>query len=223
MLTACALTRSDWNPQVYIVKPKETLYSIAWRYQLDFREIAKWNGITHPYIIHPGDRLLLADSGKSVDKKSPAVSSKNISAVDVNSNKRIARPTETEQNAVIHWLWPAAGKVIRFFDSNKISSQGIDISGHFRQAVVAAAGGKVVYSGEGLIGYGKLLIIKHNETYLSAYAHNHKIYVREGDEIKAGQQIAEMGIASGGGQTQLHFEIRKLGKPVDPMKYLPKP
>lgn len=221
-LSACAVIHSDWNPQVYIVKPKDTLYSIAWRYRLDYRDIARWNNISHPYTIRTGDRLLLSDSGKALQTKIPAPLNGNDS---ISINRESIRMPVTEvvaENSVLNWQWPAQGKIIRFFESDKISSQGIDISGHFRQAVLAAAGGRVVYSGEGLIGYGKLLIIKHNEMYLSAYAHNHAVFVMEGDEIKTGQHIAEMGITRGG-QAQLHFEIRKLGKPVDPMKYLPKP
>lgn len=119
----------------------------------------------------------------------------------------------------VSWSWPANGKVVAGFNDTT-SAKGLDIAGVQGQAVLAAAAGKVVYSGSGLRGYGNLVIIKHNETYLSAYAHNSKILVKEGQAIAKGQKIAEMG-SSDASRVQLHFEIRKLGKPVDPIKYLP--
>lgn len=117
----------------------------------------------------------------------------------------------------IDWVWPAKGKVIAAYTE---ASKGMDISGFLGLPVLAAANGKVVYSGTGLRGYGKLVIIKHNNTYLSAYAHNNNILVKEGEEVKKGQKIAEMG-STDTEQVKLHFEIRKQGKPVDPSKYLP--
>jgi lipoprotein NlpD len=119
----------------------------------------------------------------------------------------------------IDWAWPVNGKVLTGFN-DAASAKGIDISGNQGQPVLAAAAGKVVYSGSSLRGYGKLVIIKHNKTYLSAYAHNSQILVKEGQEIVKGQKIAEMG-SSDTDRVKLHFEIRKLGKPVDPSKYLP--
>jgi lipoprotein NlpD len=116
----------------------------------------------------------------------------------------------------ISWAWPVNGKLLRAYsDSNK----GVDIGGRMGQAVVAAADGKVVYSGNGLRGYGKLIIIKHNKTFLSAYAHNSALSVKEGQSVKKGQKIAEMG-NSDADQVKLHFEIRRFGKPIDPMQYL---
>ncbi|HEU4855199.1 MAG TPA: peptidoglycan DD-metalloendopeptidase family protein [Nitrosospira sp.] len=120
-------------------------------------------------------------------------------------------------NAHGEWVWPSKGRVSDLFSE---STKGIDIVGMRGQAVTASAGGKVVYSGEGLRGYGKLIIIKHNETYLSAYAHNSKLLVKEGETVIKGQKIAEMG-STDAGLVKLHFEIRKNGKPVDPLKYLP--
>jgi lipoprotein NlpD len=119
----------------------------------------------------------------------------------------------------LEWGLPASGKVIGEF-SESANRKGIDISGKVGQAVVASAAGKVVYSGSGLRGYGKLVIIKHNNTYLSAYAHNDQILVKEGQAVTKGQKIAEMG-STDSDQVKLHFEIRKFGKPVDPSKYLP--
>jgi len=116
------------------------------------------------------------------------------------------------------WLWPTTGKVIQSFAGD--AAKGIDIAGRRGQPVVAAAGGKVVYSGSGLRGYGRLLILKHNKRYLSAYAHNQKLLVNEGEVVKKGDRIAEMG-DSDTNQVKLHFEIRRFGKPVDPLKFLP--
>lgn len=120
----------------------------------------------------------------------------------------------------IAWGWPASGKILAGYNDSNGGAKGIDIGGNVGQPVLAAAAGKVVYSGSGLRGYGNLVIIKHNKTYLSAYAHNSKLLVKEGQTILKGQKIAEMG-SSDASRVQLHFEIRKLGKPVDPAKYLP--
>lgn len=133
------------------------------------------------------------------------------------SEKKESAPVEDEER--IEWNWPATGKVVAGFNEGS-SSKGVDIGGKSGQPVLAAAPGKVVYSGSGLRGYGKLVIIKHNKTYLSAYAHNRQILVKEGQGVTKGQKIAEMG-DSDADQVKLHFEIRRLGKPVDPMKYLP--
>ena len=128
--------------------------------------------------------------------------------------------TLAEDDERVEWSWPTAGKVIASFNEASSSGKGLDIGGKSGQPVLAAGPGKVVYSGNGLRGYGKLVIIKHNKTYLSAYAHNHKILVKEGQGVTKGQKIAEMG-DSDADQVKLHFEIRRFGKPVDPMKYLP--
>jgi lipoprotein NlpD len=117
------------------------------------------------------------------------------------------------------WVWPTSGKVVAGF-SETANLKGIDIAGKAGQPVVASAGGKVVYAGTGLRGYGKLIIVKHNNTYLSAYAHNRDILVKEGQQVSKGQKISEMGDTDAD-QVKLHFEIRRLGKPVDPVKYLP--
>jgi lipoprotein NlpD len=120
----------------------------------------------------------------------------------------------------IEWSWPASGKVIGAF--NESTSKGLGISGKLGDPVLAAANGKVVYAGSGLRGYGKLVIIKHNTAFLSAYAHNSQILVKEGQSVSRGQRIAELGNTdSEGGQAKLHFEIRRQGRPVDPTKYLP--
>jgi lipoprotein NlpD len=136
--------------------------------------------------------------------------------VKVDPKPDTVTPSEEGEDAV-DWGWPAQGKILAPFSE---SAKGVDISGKPGQPVLATAAGKVVYSGTGLRGYGKLIIIKHNKTYLSAYAHNSEILVKEGDSVVKGQKIAEMG-NSDSDQIKLHFEIRRLGKPVDPLRYLP--
>lgn len=123
------------------------------------------------------------------------------------------------QPEVLTWVWPATGSVLRGFSEG--GNKGLDISGRTGLPVYAAARGRVVYSGSGLVGYGKLIIIKHNKSYLSAYAHNDKLLVKEGDSVKGGQRIAQMG-QTGTQEVKLHFEIRRDGRPVDPLIYLPR-
>jgi len=129
------------------------------------------------------------------------------------------RPAAADDDETLDWIWPAKGKLVTGF-SDTANLKGIDIAGTSGQPVVAGAAGKVVYAGTGLRGYGKLIIVKHNGTYLSAYAHNKDILVKEGQQVTKGQKIAEMGNTDAD-QTKLHFEIRRLGKPMDPLKYLP--
>ena len=138
--------------------------------------------------------------------------------VEAKPDAPVAKATETAIVGEITWSWPASGKMISgFVDSG---SKGIDIGGKTGDPVTAAADGKVVYSGSGLRGYGQLVIVKHSDAYLTAYAHNHRILVKEGQTVTRGQKIAEMG-NSDADQVKLHFEVRKQGKPVDPLKYLP--
>ncbi|MEO7321002.1 MAG: peptidoglycan DD-metalloendopeptidase family protein [Nitrosospira sp.] len=151
----------------------------------------------------------------------PIVVAKADPLIEKNAGAEISPvppPTESIQNDDrVDWMWPTKGKVLERFTE---STKGIDISGKPGQPVTASAAGKVVYSGAGLRGCGKLIIIKHNNTYLSAYAHNNKLLVKEGQTVARGQQIAEMG-NSDTNLIKLHFEVRKNGKPVDPLKYLP--
>jgi lipoprotein NlpD len=127
----------------------------------------------------------------------------------------------TSPDAAITWQWPASGPILRRFDGEVSGKKGISIGGTHGNQVRAAAAGKVVYTGSGLVGYGRLIILKHNNTYLSAYGHNRDLFVQEGAEVRAGQVIADMG-SSGTNRIQLHFEIRRNGKPVDPLRYLPR-
>jgi lipoprotein NlpD len=217
----------------YVVVKGDTLYSIAWRYGLDFRTLAGWNGIGSPFTIYPDQRLRLTRppggaTPRPVASQTPAPrqatpkpqpakpAAPPRTVVDAPANK----PPATS-SAPIKWRWPADGKVVASFVANDPSRKGVDIGGQTGAPVKASADGEVVYSGSGLIGYGELIIIKHDPHYLSAYAHNAKRLVGEGDQVKAGQQIAELG-SSGTDRSKLHFEIRKDGNPVDPQRFLPK-
>lgn len=220
----------------HVVKQGETLYSIAWRYGWDYRELARANRIPAPYTIYPGQRISMALKPSS----SSSTASTNTASAQTNSkpsskpsakpqastskppsnNKAPSQPSSTASSALA-WHWPASGEVVEKFSAAGNGRKGIAISGQRHSPVVAAAPGRVVYRGSGLTGYGNLIIIKHSERWLSAYAHNDKMLVTEGASVKAGQKIATMG-ATGTFRTQLHFEIRKDGKPVDPLLYLPK-
>jgi lipoprotein NlpD len=153
-------------------------------------------------------------SPNTVQQQQPAAEAGAASAPPVSTAPNPAN------NSGINWQWPTSGKVVSTFDDSG-SMKGIGIAGKMGQPIYASASGKVVYSGDGLRGYGKLVIIKHNKTYLSVYAHNSKLLVKENQDVKRGQKIALMG-NSGASQVELHFEIRKLGKPVDPLQLLPK-
>ncbi len=151
----------------------------------------------------------------------PSAVKPTVAAADVKIEPRADAPVVNTEEDALEWSMPTKGKIVAQF-SEAQNRKGIDIGGTLGQAIFASAPGKVVYSGSGLRGYGKLIIIKHNKTYLSAYAHNDKILVKEGQSIQRGEKIAEMGNTDAE-QIKLHFEVRRLGKPVDPVKYLPKP
>ncbi len=214
------------------VNKGETLYSIAWRYNFDYKALASWNNINSPYTIYPGQliRLTPVYKKKGVPLKSesvaktttPAKSSKSISKPVVKEPSVVMKKTKpgmTLPKGTIQWSWPTSGQLVN--SDSPTSKKGINIAGKAGQAINAAAYGEVVYSGSGLLGYGKLIIIKHNETYLSAYAYNSKLLVKEGDRVNAGQQISEMG-RDNTGRNVLHFEIRKNGTPVNPTQHLPR-
>jgi lipoprotein NlpD len=229
------------RPSYYIVRQGDTLYSIGWRYRLDYRTLASWNGIYSPYIIYAGQKLRLTPpSGKIAESQSISLTPKLKQGVDnaegqskltdqipLNRAKSISpKKTFISENLVkavqdIYWSWPTQGEVIQNFSRTIPDQKGIEIAGQLGQPVVAAADGKVVYSGMGLPRYGKLIIIKHDNNFLSAYAHNRTLVSEEGNLVKGGQKIAEMG-HSGTDQVKLHFEIRHNGQPVDPLNYLPK-
>lgn len=216
----------------HIVTKGDTLYSIAWRYNFDYKAIASWNRINSPYTIYPGQFIRLKPNlkKKAVPLKSETVVKKApVKVAPAKTPKPIQKKTtrvvkKTQPKPAlakgpVNWSWPTTGKLVK--SNSPTSKKGIDISGASGQTIKAAAAGEVVYSGSGLLGYGKLIIIKHNETYLSAYAYNSKLLVKEGDRVTAGQKISKMG-QDHTGRTVLHFEIRQNGKPVNPTRHLPK-
>ncbi len=218
-------------PKTHSVVRGETLFSIAWRYGLDFKGLGSANKINSPYLIYPGQKLRLrySTSGhkktpnktvkQSVNKKGAEQSgSTKTKTTGGRSTVKNGSPSATGRYPY-RWQWPIKGKVLTSFSSASAVHKGIDIKGKLGESVHAANSGKVVYAGSGLVGYGKLLIIKHNEQYLSAYGHNNKLLVKEGELVKVGQRIAEVG-DTGTHEVKLHFEIRRDGKPVNPLKIL---
>lgn len=242
------------KPLSYIVKKGDTLYSIGFRYGVDFHSLASWNGIAKPYTIQVGQSIrfkapVQLTSQRKLPSKhktnSPRTSrssttkarvvknsttsqtkSKNSAkkaVSQITKNKPKKRPIKTyssNSKGKVRWQWPVKGKIITRFSASDNARNGINIAAKSGVNIKAAAAGVVVYSGNGLRGYGELIIIKHNDLYLSAYAHNKQRKVREGDQIKAGQVIALLG-QTGTDRPMLHFEVRFKGKPVDPLKYLP--
>ncbi|HEY1034320.1 MAG TPA: peptidoglycan DD-metalloendopeptidase family protein [Pseudoxanthomonas sp.] len=207
------------------VQRGDTLYGIAFRNGVDVKDLAAWNGIAPPYTIYPGQSLKLypgSGSRRVATTTTPARPATGTTTRPTPPPAPITRPAATPApaNSGFAWRWPADGHLIGRFVNGDATKQGVDIAGSNGQAVRAAADGVVVYSGAGLVGYGELIIVKHNEQWLSAYGHNRKRLVNEGQSVKAGQQIAEMG-SSGASREMLHFEIRHNGKPVDPLQYLP--
>ena len=206
----------------------DTLYGIAFRNGIDVRDLASWNGIGPPYTIYPGQKLRLYPRGGSVASSAPPRSTSGAKP-PVATTRPPVRPTVSTPPPVvappakspIAWTWPAAGDLLSRYVSGEPTKQGIDIGGSGGAPVRAAGDGVVVYSGAGLVGYGELIIVKHNDSWLSAYGHNRARLVNEGQLVKGGQQIAEMG-RTGAARDMLHFEIRYNGKPVDPLTYLPK-
>lgn len=207
--------------QVHRVKSGDTLYSIAFRYGVDMKQLAAWNGLKPPYTIYPGQALKLTTVSGGGSKKS-GKSKSNQSNV-ASSSTAPEPPAEIDKNAPtlkLGWVWPTEGKVVSYYSAGGGEHDGIRIGGKENQPIVAAEAGEVVYVGSGLVGYGRLIIVKHNNNYLSAYGLNNKLLVKEGDQVAKGQQIAEMGMSNSGTPT-LHFEIRVSGKPANPMNFLP--
>ena len=268
----------------YVVRAGDTLYGIAFRHGLDYRDVASRNAIPAPYTIYPGQRLRLAPERTAAATRNPPRSpARNTSrgsvtgmpaptpltrpgaapvvshgtgpapvtplppetrpanpavppsgpasapAVPVATPATAGTPVVVPSAPVVPaavsaggWRWPTQGQLIGRFSAGDPKRQGIDIAGTAGQSVVAAADGVVVYSGAGLVGYGELIIIKHSDEWLSAYAHSRKRLVTEGTAVRAGQPIAELG-RSGTSRDMLHFEVRRNGKPVDPLSVLPPP
>lgn len=209
----------------HVVGKGETLFSIAWGYGLDYRGLARANNIDSTYTIRPGQVLRLTDNVEASGAYKAPSTSKNTRADGKSSTASpagsVKSPVKSMGEGEVRWQWPVAGKIIQGFSAAENANKGIDIAGSPGEPVLAASSGKVVYAGSGLLGYGLLIIVKHNDRYLSAYAHNRELLVKEGSSVKAGEKIAEMG-SSGTDRVKLHFEIRRDGKPVDPEIYLPK-
>ena len=196
------------------VAPGDTLYSIAWRYDLDVRLLARANGISQPYAIRKGQVLSLNTKGVQLSSLSASSSGQNrpSSARPAPAAAPVSKPMVFTENLV--WQWPIRGKVVEGF-SPKNLRKGLSIKSNNGPEVRPAAPGTVVYAGDGLRGYGKLVIIKHSEILLSAYAHNEKILVKEGQSVKSTETISKLG-----SKKTLYFEIRKDGYPVNPSTYI---
>ncbi len=212
LLVACG-SGSSWSqsPQTHIVRKGETLFWIAWRYGKSTSDLARWNRLGDGSLIYPGQVIRLTGPAATRRTTSPAQSSGGAESRPLPEIP--AQPAPAMQ-------WPTQGRISVRFGAKPGTGTGVLIDGRDGQPIYAAASGWVVYAGSGLIGYGQLIIIKHNDTYLSAYGYNSSLLVKEGDRITKGQQIATMGQGPER-QPRLHFEVRRNGKPVDPGRYLP--
>ena len=245
----------EYTASTYEVRPGDTLFAVAWFTGNDYQDIAKFNNISKPYTIFPGQKLRLTApvSKPSTTKRSNVTTTRSTDPTshpiakrvidqskpqayvereqDVKSQKNtnVKKSTGTVKKTVAKtfpdkvekWIWPAEGKLVGTFSKAESGNKGIDVAGKRGSKVVAAASGKVVYSGNALRGYGRLVIIKHTDTFLSAYAYNETILVKEREWVYAGQKIATMG-SSGTDSVKLHFEVRYRGKSLNPLRYLPK-
>ena len=209
LFAACG-GQSRWQDtqETHIVRRGETLFSIAWRYGKDPADVARWNRLGDGSLIYPGQVLRLTPTRAS-------------GPVTTAGRNRPSKPLpEIPAQPSPRWSWPASGRINVEFGAKPGTGTGVLINGKAGQAIYAAASGRVVYAGSGLIGYGQLIILKHNDTFLSAYGYNASLLVKEGENIKKGQRIATMGEGPER-KARLHFEIRRNGSPVDPRKYLP--
>ena len=201
----------------YVVKSGDTLYSIGARSGKGYKRLSWWNKILPPYQLKVGQKLRLFKIKQKLIKG--RVNKNLVSKGRYSSQRTLTNSYNKKKMLKLYWQWPVKGKVIKNF--YQTSKKGIDIAGRVGQKVMASAAGKVVYAGSGLKGYGNLLIIKHNDLYLSAYANNSRLLVKEDQKVKKGQVIAEIGRVKNT-QASLHFEIRKNGDPVNPTRYLPR-
>ena len=225
--------------ETYQVQKGDTLFAVAFYSGNDYRDIAKFNNIRAPYNIFPGQTLILSPDNKNNDSENKGVSENSKVATKVvvdpskpqaygkselkvirkKSKNKIERSNKTDER--VDWIWPASGKSTSAVVGSDGTNRGVDIKGDLHSPIFAAASGKVVYAGSALKGYGNLVIIKHDNDLLSAYAHNDMILVGEQSYVKQGQKIASMG-RTGSSEVMLHFEIRRKGKSLDPLRFLPK-
>jgi len=210
-MAGCGEPYQKAEAHAYTVRSGDTLYSIAWRHGVDYRDLARWNKLAADYRIHPGQVLRLTGSGGTAR---PGSASTRAGASLVGRP-----PAPPAEDNVTAWVWPADGEIAAVRHA-ATDSQGLTIAGSEGQTIRATAAGKVVYTGGGMRGFGNLLIIKHSNVFLSAYGHNRVLNVKEGDQVAAGQPVAQMGLGPGR-KPMLYFEIRYNGKPVDPRWYLP--
>lgn len=234
-------------PEFHVVQRGDTLFSIAWRHGLDYHEVASLNGIAEPWVIQVDQKIRLRPppARATAAKKPPAASappaktrlpagkpekgqssgaatSKTVpgQAIPASAPAPVVPSPAPVVAPAGPWNWPAEGRLAGRFSSGGSAPRGISIAGNAGDPVRAARDGQVVYTGNGLVGYGELVIVRHDEVYLSAYAHNRRLLVSEGDRVRAGQAIAEMG-STAADRVKLHFEIRRNGQPVDPLGLLP--
>ena len=233
------------KPGYYTVKPGDTLIRIGLESGQSHKDITRWNALENPNKIEVGQvlRIVPPVASEAVTAKPVVAASSTTTALPpaapasataassaasapakaasapASAPAAAAAPAATSTgDDEVAWIWPGKGPVLAGFD--EVKNKGVDIGGNAGDPVLAAGEGKVVYAGAGLRGYGNLIILKHNNTYLTAYAHNQTLLVKEDQTVKKGQKIAEMG-NSDADRVKLHFEVRKQGKPVDPAKYLP--
>jgi lipoprotein NlpD len=228
---------NEGKPGYHTVRPGETLIRIALETGQNWRDIVRWNNIENPNVIEVGQVLRVTPPGSTaVAQAEPpravapaAPSSSVLPPLSAGSAPRVAAtpapaPAAPQPQASadddIPWAWPTSGAAVVLAGFDEQKNKGIDLGGRPGDPVLAAADGRVVYAGAGLRGYGNLIILKHNNTYLTAYAHNQSLLVKEDQAVRKGQKIAEMG-ATDTDRVKLHFEIRRQGKPVDPARFLP--
>lgn len=209
LLAACSSTSWQNDPDTHIVRRGETLFSISWRYGMDPKDLARWNRLGSGSLIYPGQVIRLTPSSGSTDgnRARPKPANRPLPVIP-------AEPSPA-------WGWPTSGRITVSFGAKPGTGTGVLIDGKVGQSIVASAAGRVVYAGDGLIGYGKLIILKHNNTYLSAYGYNASLLVKEGEQIRRGQKIATMGEGPER-RPRLHFEIRRNGQPINPQGQLPR-
>lgn len=205
--------RFDRNARQYTVKRGDTLYSIAFRYDVDYRQMAAYNQLKSPYTVRIGQVLRIMPPTRHIQKLTPRPPSRPVLRT---AQSAINVPSPVQSNA--SWVWPARGRVVAHFSPER-GIKGINISGKKGDKIYAASSGVVAYSGSGLAGYGNLIIIRHNSRFMTAYGHNLRNNVHEGQTVQKGQVIADMGVINRR-YWGVHFEIRQLGKPVNPLSYL---
>ncbi|MDR5878508.1 peptidoglycan DD-metalloendopeptidase family protein [Caballeronia sp. LZ032] len=216
VLAACG--SAPVGPGFYRVERGDTVSKIARAKRTSVANIARWNGLSNPDAIEVGQVLRVAPPAGSATSSTSSAASSGSTDAGAGAQSAAQSPAQAKAGPGVSLVWPAQGSVIRGFDGK--NSKGVDIANAAGTPVIAAAAGNVVYAGNGLRGYGNMLIIKHDDDYLTAYAHNRTLLVKEGQTVQQGQQIAEMGDTDSN-RTMLHFEVRYMGRSVDPARYLP--